>query len=87
MKEYKSATDTYMLCSMIDGNNPLPHFHASDCYLQMKDSGSAIICLTMAISRSEGKPEFQILKDRAVLTLEALKKDLSDKMKNPGSTE
>jgi type III secretion system low calcium response chaperone LcrH/SycD len=87
MKEYKSATETYALCSMLDGNNPLPHFHASDCYLQMKDSGSAIISLTMAIKRAEGKPEFQILKDRAMLTLEALKKDLSEKFKNPGSTE
>lgn len=80
MKEYQSACETYALCAMIDGNNPLPHFHSSDCYLQMKDLASAIIALTMAIKRAEGKPEYKTLHDRATLTLEALKKQLSEKV-------
>lgn len=87
MKEYKSASETYALCSLMDGENPLPYFHSSDCYIQMKDVGSAIITLTMAIKRAEGKPEFQMLKDRAVLTLEALNKELSENIKKADSGE
>ncbi len=66
MKEYKSATETYTLCAMLDGDNPLPHFHSSDCYLQMKDAGSAIISLTMAIKRTENKPEYNTLKRTSI---------------------
>lgn len=86
MKEFKSATESYALCAMLDDGNPMPHFHSSDCYLQMKDIGSAIIALSMAIKRTEGKPEWQTLKDRASLTLDALKLELSEKMKGAEET-
>lgn len=76
LKDYKSAVNTYSLCGIIDPKSPIPHYHASDCYIQMKDPMSAIIALEMAISRSNEKPEFQSIKDRAALTIESLKKEL-----------
>lgn len=77
LKEYEAATSTYTLCSIIDPDNPIPHFHASDCYLEMGDKVSAIIALEMATKRSGEKPEFVTLKERAEITLKGLKKEVA----------
>lgn len=76
MKEYENAANIYMTASVLDSNNPIPLFHASDCYIQMKDPASALFVLDMAIQRAGNKPEYQILKDRAQLTTEGLKVEL-----------
>jgi len=76
MKEYESAVSTYALCGIIDPESPVPHYHASDCYIQMKDPISAIISLEMAIKRAGERPEFQSLKDRALMSIESLKKEV-----------
>ncbi|NGX43339.1 MAG: hypothetical protein K940chlam7_01634, partial [Chlamydiae bacterium] len=55
--------------------SPIPHYHASDCYIQMKDPISAIISLEMAVKRSGNKPEYKTLKDRAMMTIESLKEE------------
>ena len=76
MKEFDNAVQTYTLVGVLDSNSPLPYFHVSDCYLQVGDKVSALISLDMAVKRSEGKAEYQILKDRALLTIESLKKEI-----------
>ncbi len=76
LKEYKSALETYAICAVIDSMSPVPHYHSSDCYLQKGDKISAVISLELAVQRSEGKPEYQNLKDRAKLTIESLKKEI-----------
>ncbi len=83
LKEYKNALSTYAICGVIDPYNPVPHYHASDCYIHLKDPMSAIISLQMAVKRSADKPEYQILKDRALLTIESLKKEI-EKQKTSG---
>jgi type III secretion system low calcium response chaperone LcrH/SycD len=75
-KEYKAAINTYGLCGILDSKNPVPHYHASDCYVQMKDPFSAIISLEMAVKRAGDKAEFASLKDRALLTISSLKKQI-----------
>lgn len=76
MKEYTNAVSMYALCGVIDPENPVPHYHSSDCYIQMKDNISAIISLEMAIKRAGDKPEFKALADKALITIESLKKGL-----------
>lgn len=88
LKEYESAITSYALCGIIDADSPIPHYHSSDCYIQMKDYVSAIISLEMAVKRSGEKPEFQSLKDRALMTIESFKKDakigdLPEEITNP----
>lgn len=77
LKDYKAASDLYVLCGVLDPESPIPAFHASDCYLQMKDKVSAIISLELAIKKAGQKPQYQILRDRAQLTIDSLKKDLN----------
>lgn len=73
LKEYRNAADAYTLCSIIEPENPLPQYHASDCYIQMNDKISAIIALEMAIKRAGQKREFATLADRARMTISSLK--------------
>lgn len=77
LKEYQSAGSTYNLVSILDPENPIPYFHASDCYLQLGDKMTAAVMLDMTIKKAGNKPEFATLQQRAKITLDALKKDLS----------
>lgn len=81
LKEYKSAIETYMICSMLDPDSPIPHYHCSDCYINLGDSLSAIVSLDIAIKRAGDKAEYQVLRDRSILTLESLEKENTKKSK------
>jgi type III secretion system low calcium response chaperone LcrH/SycD len=74
LKEYKSALNAYVICSILDPENPIPHYHASDCYAQMSDPISSLVELQVAVTRAGEKPVFKTLKDRALMTIESLKK-------------
>jgi type III secretion system low calcium response chaperone LcrH/SycD len=80
LKDWENAIKVYTICSIVDSENPIPLFHASDCYIQMRDRASAIIALEMAIQRAKDKQEYQILKDRSLLTIASLKKELAQAM-------
>lgn len=82
MKEYQSAGSTYNLASIIDPDNPVPFFHASDCYLQLGDTVSAASMLEMAIKRAGAKPQFATLKQRAEITLNTIRKDIKQLLKS-----
>jgi type III secretion system low calcium response chaperone LcrH/SycD len=81
LKEFKNAVDAYTLCSILDPESPIAYYHMSDCFLEMKDPYSAIVALDMAIKRSGAKPEFQMLKDRAKMTMENLQSEVKEKNK------
>lgn len=76
LKEYQNAVQTYAMCAMLDPESPIPHYHASDCYIEMKDKLSAIISLDLAIQRAGDKPEYAKVKERASLTIESLKNQM-----------
>lgn len=84
LKEYKNAVSTYAICGVIDPESPIPHYHASDCYIHMQDPVSALISLEMAVKRAGERQEYQMLKDRALLTIESLKIEVA-KTKKDGS--
>lgn len=81
MKEYQSAGSTYNLASIIDPDNPVPFFHASDCYLQLGDKATAATMLEMAVKRALNKPQYATLKQRAEITLDTLKKEITQVLK------
>lgn len=81
LKEYTSAVGAYNMVTVIDPNNPVPFYHLSDCYIKLGDLLSAIVVLDMAIKRSGEKAEFRTIKDRAKMTIEGLKKQMSAESK------
>lgn len=72
LKEYQNAVQVYSMCAMLDPENPIPHYHASDCYVQMQDPLSAIISLNLAVQRAGEKPQYVKIKERALLTIDSL---------------
>jgi type III secretion system low calcium response chaperone LcrH/SycD len=80
MKEYDNAIQSYTMCTALDPQSPLPHYHSSDCFIQMKDYLSAMLCLELAIDRAGDKPEYAKLKERAQLSLEGLKNKIKTAM-------
>lgn len=81
LKDFQHAVETYALCAILDANSPVPHYHASDCYIQIGDLHSAIISLEIAIKRAAARPEYQTLKDRSLMTCESLRKELLQRQK------
>lgn len=77
MKDYVNASNLYLLCAAFDPKNPMPHYHAADCYLQMNVTELAILSLNMAISVAADQPQYAVLKERATL----LKNGLEDQLK------
>lgn len=73
LKEYKNAIQTYTMCSLMDTTSPIPHYHSSDCFIQMKDYLSAMVCLQMAIDIAGEQPQYAKIKERAQLSLDSLK--------------
>lgn len=83
-KEYQNAIEAYTMCAVIDPQNPVPHYHASDCYLNLGDKISSIVALEMTVKRAGDKPEFAAIKDRARMTIDKLKKEVQE---NPPKLE
>ena len=76
LKDYNTAIQLYTLSSTLDPQNPVPHYHTSDCFIQMKDYLSAMICLELAINRAGDNPSFSKMKERAQLSLDSLKQNM-----------
>jgi type III secretion system low calcium response chaperone LcrH/SycD len=76
MKDYKSAANIYLLCGTIDSTNPLPHYHAADCYIQLGVPMLAIFSLRLAISAAADQPQYAVVKERAILMRDALNKQV-----------
>lgn len=80
-KAYSEAVKAYTYCTLLDADDPIPCFHTSDCYIQMRDSASALLYLELAVKRAGEKQEYQVLKDRAKLTIQNLKKEMEEQAK------
>ena len=81
MKEYKNAANTYLLCSSLDAKNPLPHYHAADCYLQLGYPEMAAFSLGLVIAVAADQPQYAIIKERARLMKETLDAESAEKAK------
>ena len=76
VKEYINAASTYMLVSMVDPVSPIPYYHASDCYINLKEVGAAALALEMAIKLSGNLPQYSLIKERSTFTLAGLQEEL-----------
>ena len=83
MKEYEGAINLYKIASILDPSDPTAEYHRADCYLKKFDLMGAWIALTMCIKRCEGKPEHEMLKERAQALLNSLDAQLKE-MKSRG---
>lgn len=74
-KDYELAAGKYFGAAYLDPTNPVPYFHASDCFEKMGEKESAILALNGAISRCGEDPHWESVKGRALAMREYLKKN------------
>lgn len=87
MKDYKNAANVYLLCSTLDSTNPLPHYHAADCYLQLGFPEMAAFSLGLVLAAAGDQPQYAVIKERARLMKETLDKELDEKVKKAQEKE
>lgn len=74
--KYEKAAQVYLLSSALDQTNPLPHFHAADCYIKLNALPLAQMCLKNTIECCGQKKEHELVKERAILMLQAVDVEL-----------
>lgn len=73
LKNYAEAAENYKLCTTLDPSNPLPHFHAYDCYLKTGDLSSALDAIQQTVKTTGQQPQYTQLKQKAQFELEYVK--------------
>ncbi len=76
LQDFTNAANLYFLCAALEPTNPMPHFHATDCYMQLGANEIASYSLQLAIETAGDQPQYQAIKQRAELMKEALDKQL-----------
>ena len=79
-KDYRAAANIYLLCGTLDPTNPLPHYHAADCYMQLNYPMMALFSLGLAIKAAGTQPQYAIIKERASLMKDALQKQIAEEI-------
>lgn len=72
MEDYERAAQWYFKTSLFDADNPIPHYHASDCHLRLNDPVSALASLRITVDRCGNNTAYQIIKERAEMTINNL---------------
>ncbi|MBS0634627.1 MAG: SycD/LcrH family type III secretion system chaperone, partial [Verrucomicrobia bacterium] len=62
VQDFTNAANLYFLCAALDPDNPIPHFHATDCYLQLGAKAIASYSLQLAIEAAGEQPQYQTIK-------------------------
>lgn len=78
LKDLEHAAELYLRYTIISPHDPVPYYHAADCYMQLREVDCAIIALNMVIRKSGEKPEYSTLKDKAKMMLEKLAKEVAE---------
>ena len=66
-KMYEEAAAYYMMCGELDPLNPVPSFHLFSCFVAMNELTSAWVAIQETIALAERDPQYDELKDRALL--------------------
>lgn len=90
-KKFKEALVHYKACGDLSFGDPLPHYHSTDCFIQLGETPAAFRSVSMAIMYSENKPEYLQVKERSKLIrdkiLEEAKQDMEEVRKLIGELE
>lgn len=74
LQEFSHAASLYAIASMINQENPIPHYHSADCYAKMGLNGAAMNELMLTIVLCGEAPQYAVIKDRSGLMLEQIGK-------------
>lgn len=76
-KQFQEAIDAYLICASLDPKNPLPFYHMSDCFVQLKDLFRAYYFLKTSIVQAKSNPtRYATLIQRGELACKSLLNDM-----------
>lgn len=87
MKNYSEAAYLYFICGAVDMRNPMPHYHATDCYLNLNQPQMALVSIQLCLNAAQDQPQYAIIKERAELLKASLHKQLTQELMKSKSEE
>lgn len=69
MNDLDIAIEAYLNYAGIVKSDPYPYYYASLCYEKKRDTLSALICLQTVVLRAGDQPQYQALKNRALMVI------------------
>lgn len=78
LAQYDNALMTYSIVASLSPKDPMPNYHASDCYLRLGMKELALEQLQAALSKCGDDTHNTTLKNRIIVTIGALVKQISD---------
>jgi len=64
-KSFTEALSAWAMCALLDGHNPLPHFHAAECYFSLGDIPEGKKAINLFLQLAKDREEFEIEVQRA----------------------
>lgn len=81
IKDYQAAITIYTMCGLMSDDNPLPHYHAADCYLKLDEAAEATFELGQALEKAGKDKKYEVLIERCKLMIESLKEQVDEQYK------
>lgn len=78
-KEYLEAASYYIAATVINKEDPMPFYHAHDCFLKSNNVPGAILMLKMMLKTIGDNKKYELFKKQAEETVTKLEKDLKAK--------
>lgn len=86
LQEYEAAVRGYLINAIFDPQNPIIYFHVADCYAHLGALELAQSALEDVIRIAQDQPQYQVLRERASLMLENMRKGTFTLPKPPQDT-
>jgi|GEM_PF-799712 len=71
LEKYEKALHAYAVAALLDSENPYPHFHAYECYVDLDNKEEAEKALDLSYMRTIGKDAYRDLQEE----IKVLKKE------------
>jgi type III secretion system low calcium response chaperone LcrH/SycD len=71
-QDYESAIDAYELAAISNLSSPVPYFYLAKCLFAIHDRESALQALDLAIETANNIPDYQELKQQAIMAKKIL---------------
>jgi type III secretion system low calcium response chaperone LcrH/SycD len=80
-KKYRDAIESYLVCARQQPTNPMPLFYMSDCFMMRDAWQVSKDCLEAVLHVCGTKKEYSVVKERAKMMIEGLKKRIAEAKK------
>jgi type III secretion system low calcium response chaperone LcrH/SycD len=86
LKNYIEAAGNYMLCELLNPEDPLPFYHLADCFTKMDQPELAFNAMKLANQLAGQESKYAELKEKTELELEHFRSLMSGSQEKQGSS-